>query len=209
MSAPLPAILIFFIHPPFNSGHETQNYTSNKLVKLDNAYQFSSVLLLIRVQLFATPEPQHARPPCPSPTPRVHPNSCPLSWWCHPTISSSVVPFSSCPQSFPESGSFQMSQLFASGGQVLELKLQHQSSNEPPGLISFTIDWLDLLAVQGTLKSLFQHHSSKASILWCSAFFTVQLSHPYMTTGKTIALTRRTFVGKVCLCFLICCLDWS
>ena len=70
-------------------------------------------------------------------------------------------------------------------------------SNEHPGLISFRMDWLDLLAVQGTLKSLLQHHSSKASILRCSAFFTVQLSHPYMTTGKTIALTRRTFVGKV------------
>ena len=70
-------------------------------------------------------------------------------------------------------------------------------SNEHPGLISFRMDWLDLLAVQGTLRSLLQHHSSKASILWCSAFFTVQLSHPYMTTGKTIALTRRTFVGKI------------
>ena len=70
-------------------------------------------------------------------------------------------------------------------------------SNEHPGLISFRMDWLDLLAVQGTFMSLFQHHSSKASILWCSTFFTVQLSHPYMTTGKTIALTRRTFVGKV------------
>ena len=68
-------------------------------------------------------------------------------------------------------------------------------SNEHPGLISFRVDWLDLLAVQGTLKSLLQHHSSKASILWCSAFYTVQLSHPYMTTGKTIALTRRTFVN--------------
>ena len=70
-------------------------------------------------------------------------------------------------------------------------------SNEHPGLISLRMDWLGLLAVQGTLKSLLQHHSSKASILWCSAFFIVQLSHPYMTTGKTIALTRRTFVGKV------------
>ena len=71
------------------------------------------------------------------------------------------------------------------------------SSKKHPGLISFRMDWLDLLAVQGTLNSLLQHHSSKASILWCSVFFTVQLSHPYMTTGKTIALTRRTFVGKV------------
>ena len=80
---------------------------------------------------------------------------------------------------------------------VLEFQLQHSLSNEHPGLISFRMDWLDLLAVQGTLKSLLQHHSSKASILWRSAFFTVQLSHPYMTTEKTIALTRRTFVGKV------------
>ena len=82
-------------------------------------------------------------------------------------------------------------------------------SNEHPGLTSFRMDWLDLLAVQGTLKSLLQHHISKASILRCSAFFTVQLSHPYMTTGKTIALTRRTFVGKVCFCFWICYLGWS
>ena len=79
--------------------------------------QFSSVRSLSCVQLFATPWPQHARPPCPSPTHRVYPNSCPLSPWCHPTISSSVVPFSSCSQSFPASGSFQMSQLFTSGGQ--------------------------------------------------------------------------------------------
>ena len=83
------------------------------------------------------------------------------------------------------------------------------SFNEYSVLISFTIDWLDLLAVQGTLKSFLQHHSSKASILWRSAFFIVQLSHPYMTTGKTIALSRWTFVGKVCLCFLTCCLGWS
>ena len=81
---------------------------------------------------------------------------------------------------------------------VLEFQLQHQSNiSEHSGLISFRMDWLDLLAVQGTLKSLFQHHSSKATILWCPAFFTIQLSHPYMTTGKTIALTRQTFAGKV------------
>ena len=82
-------------------------------------------------------------------------------------------------------------------------------SNGHPGLISFRMDWLDLLAVQGTLKSVLQYHSLKASILWCSAFFIVQLSHPYMTTEKAIALTRQTFVGKVSLCFLICCLGWS
>ena len=82
-------------------------------------------------------------------------------------------------------------------------------SNEHPGLISFRMDWLDLLAVQGILKSLLQCHSSKASILCCSAFFTVQLSHLYMTTRKSIALARRIFVGKYCLYFLICCLGWS
>ena len=140
---------------------------------------------------------QHARLPCSSPTPGVYSNSCLLSQWCHPTISSSVIPFSSHLQSFPASGSFQMSQLFESGGQILKFQLQHQFFQWNSGLISFRMDWLDLLAVQGTLKSLLQHHSSKASILWLSAFFIVQLSHPYMTTGKTIALTRWTFVGKV------------
>ena len=89
-----------------------------------------------------------------------------------------------------------MNQLFASGGQSIEVSA-YSPSNEHSGLISFRMDWLDLLVVQGTLKSLLQHHSSKTSILWLSAFFIVQLSHPYMTTGKTIALTRRTFVGKV------------
>ena len=136
-------------------------------------------------------ELQHTRPPCPSPTPRVHPNPCPLSRWCHPTISSSVIPFSFCPQSLPASESFQMSQFFASCGQIMEYQLQQYPTNEHPGLISFRMDWLDLLAVQGTLKSLLQHHSSKNSILH-SAFFIVQLSRPNMTTGKTIALTRWT-----------------
>ena len=86
--------------------------------------------------------------------------------------------------------------------------LSFSPSSEYSGLISFRMDWLDLLVVQGTFKSLLQHHSSKAAGLWHSAFIIVQLSHPYMTTGKTIALTRRTFVGKV-LCFLICCRGWS
>ena len=90
-----------------------------------------------------------------------------------------------------------MSQLFTSGGQSIEFQLNISPSSQHPGLISFRMDWLNLLAVQGTLKSLLQHNSSKASILRCSAFFTVQLSHPYMTIGKTIALTRQIFVGKV------------
>ena len=101
------------------------------------------------------------------------------------------------PQSLPASGSFQMSQCFTSGEEYWSFIFNISPSNEHPGLISFRMDGLDLLAVQGTLKSLLQHHSSKASILQHSPFFTVQLSHPYMTTGKTIALTTRTFVGKV------------
>ena len=141
-------------------------------------------------------ELQHTRPPCPSPTPGVYSNPCPLGWWCHPTISSSVIPFSPRLQAFPPSGSFQMSQLFASGGQSIGFSFNISPSKEHSGLISFRMDWFDLLVVQGTLKSLLQHHSSKASILQCSALFTVQLSHPYMTTGKTIALTRWTFVVK-------------
>jgi len=155
---------------------------------------------------------QYARPPCLSPTPGVYSNSCPLSWWCHPTISSSVIPFSSCPQSFPASGSFQMSQFFTSGDQNIDWSFSFSisPSNDYSGLISFRMDWLDLLVVQGTLKSLLQHHCSKASILQHSAFFIAQLSHPYMTTGKTIAFTRWTFVGKVMSLFLcVCCLGWS
>ena len=142
-------------------------------------------------------ESQHARPPCPSPALGVYSNTCPSSRWCHPTMSSSVIPFSSCPQSLPASGSFPMSQLFAWGGQSTGVSASASVLPMNPGLISFRMDWLDLLAVQETLKSLLQHHSSKPSILQHSAFFTVQLSHPYMTTRKTITLTRQTFVGKV------------
>ena len=129
---------------------------------------------------------QHARLPCPSTTPRAYSNSCPLSRWCHPNISSSVVPFSSDPQSFPASGFFPMSRLFTSGGwEYWSFSISISPSNEYSGLISFRIDWFDLLAVQGTLKSLLQHHSSKALILQCSTFFIVQLSHPYMTVSIT------------------------
>ena len=96
-----------------------------------------------------------------------------------------------------------------SSHEVAKYSFSISPSKETPGLISFRMDWLYFLTVQGTLKSLIQPHSSKASILWRSAFFTVQLSHPYMTTGKTIALTRQTFVGKISLCFWICYLGWS
>ena len=139
---------------------------------------------------------QHTRPPYPSPNPRACSNSCPLSRWWHPTISASVVPFSSLLQSFLASGSFPMSQFFTSVASW-SFSFSISLSKENSGLISFRIGWFDLLAVQGILKSLLQHHISKASILWHSAFSIVQLSHPYMTLGKTIALTRQNLVGKV------------
>ena len=140
---------------------------------------------------------QLARLPCASPTPRAHSNSCPLSQWCHPTLSS-CRPLLLPPSIFPSIRVF-------SNESVIHIRwLEYWSfsfsispSKEYSGLISLRKDWLDLLAVQGTLKSLLQHHSSKASILWLSAFFIVQLSYLFMTTGKAIALTRQTFVGKV------------
>ena len=149
-----------------------------------NVYlKFSPVTLSSVAQSCLTLQPhglQHTRPPCPSPTPGVYWNSCPLIQWCHPTLSYSVVSFSSHLQSFPASGSFQISQFFA----YWSFSFNISPCNEYSGQISFRMDWLDLLAIQGTLKSLLQHHSSKASVLWHSAFFIIQLSHPYMTTGK-------------------------
>ena len=140
---------------------------------------------------------QHARFPCPSPNPGACSNSSPLSQWCHPTISSSVIPFSSCLQSFPASGSFTVSQFFTSGGQsigvsslasVLPVNIQDRSP----------LGWTGWISLQSKgLKRLLQYHSSKALILLHAAFFMVLLSHTFMTTGKSIALTRKTFVDKV------------
>ena len=141
---------------------------------------------------------QHTRPSCQSPTPRLYSNSCPLNLWYQTTISSSVISFSSHLQSFPAQGSYQMSQFFASGGQsigvsasmsVLPMNIQDWF---PLGWTS----WISLLS-KGLSRVFLQHHSSKTSILWRSVFFIVQLLHPYVTTGKTKALTRWTFVGKV------------
>ena len=152
---------------------------------------------------------QHTRFPCPSSTPRPCSNACPSSRWCHPAISSSVIPFSSYPQSYPASGSFSNeSVLCIRWPEYWSFRFSISPSNEYSGLISFRMNWFDLLAAQGTRKSLLQHHSSKASVLLCSAFFIVQLSHPYMTTGKTVALTRWTFVGRV-MSLLFNMLSWS
>ena len=139
---------------------------------------------------------QHAWLPCPTPTLRAYSNSFPSSHWCHPTISSSDVPFSSHLQSCPASGSFPMSQFFASDGQILEFRLQHQCFQRIYRT-DFLSDGLTGYPYSPRDSQESSHHSPKASILWRSAFFIVQLSHPYVTTGKTIPLTRQTFAGKV------------
>ena len=145
---------------------------------------------------------------CPSPSSEVCPSSYLLPWWFHPAISSYDILFF-CPQSFPASVTFPMNQLFTSDDQnsgasasasVLPVNSQ--------GWSPLRIGWFDLLAVQGTLRSL-QHHSLKASILWCSAFFTVQLSQPYVTTGKTTALTIQTFLQSNVCAFQHTCLGLS
>ena len=141
--------------------------------------------------------------PCPSPPPRVYPNSCPVELVMPSNHLILCRPLLLLPSSFHSISVFSNeSALRIRWPKYWSFSFNIGPSNEYPGLISFRTDWLGLLAVQGTLKSLLQHHSSKASTFQCSAFCTVQLSYPYMTTGKTIALTRRTFVGKVMSLFL-------
>ena len=152
---------------------------------------------------------EHTRLPCPSPTSRAYSSLCPSSWWCHPTISSSVVHFSSCLQSFPASGSFPMNQFFHLVAKVLEFQLQHQSFQ---WIFRSDFLWDGLVGCPCCPRDSQESSptpSSKSSILQRSAFFMVQLSHPYMTTGKTIALTGWTFVGKVMSLLSICCWGWS
>ena len=149
---------------------------------------------------------QHARLPCPPLSPRVCSNSCLLSQWCY--LSHPLLPPSFTFNLSPHQCLFHwVYSLHIRWPKYWSFSFNISPSSEYPELISFRMDWLNFLAVQGTLKSLLQHHSSKASILWLSAFFIVQLLHPYMSTGKTIVLTRRIFVGKVMSAFLICCLD--
>ena len=139
---------------------------------------------------------QHSRLPCPSPTPRACWNSWPLTQWCHPTISSSV-PLLLPPSIFPSIRVFSSeSVLHIRWPKYWSCSFSISPFSDYSALIFFKIDWFDLLAVLGILNSLLQHHSSKASVLWGSALFMVWFSHPYMTTGKTIALTIWVFVGK-------------
>ena len=151
--------------------------------------QFSQFSSVVSNSLWPR-ESQHARPPCPSPTSGVHSKSCASSRWCHPAISSSVVPFSSCPKSLPASGSFPMSQLFAWGGQSTGVSAWTSvlPPNEHPGLVSFRMDWLDLLAV----TSIFSSTSINSSAISFLHSPTLTSIHDHW---KTIALTRQTFVG--------------
>ena len=181
-------------HPPFIPSKHYSYKGVNVCPSGISSVQFSRSVVSNSLQLH---ELQHTRPSCPSPTPGVYPNPCPLSWWCHPTISS-CHPLLLLPSIFPSIRVFSNeSALCIRWPKYWSFSCNISLSNEYSGPISFRTHWLDLLAVQGTLKSLLQHHSSKASVLWRSAFVIVQLSHPYMTTGKIIALTRWTFVDKV------------
>ena len=154
--------------------------------------------------------PQHARPPCPSPSPGVCPSSCSLHWWCRPTISSSDTFFSFCPQSFPTSGTLPVSHLFASDDPNY-WHLSISTSSEYSSLTSLKINRFDLLTVQGNFGRFLQHHRSKASILWWSAFFMVQLSKLCMTAGMTILSTWQygPLLAEWCLCFSTYCLGLS
>ena len=145
-------------------------------------------------------EPQHARPPCPSPTPGVYADSCSSSQWCHPAISSSVIPFSCCPQPLPASGSFPMNQLFAWGGQSIGVSAS--ASALPMNTQDWSpLGWTGWISLQSKgLSRVFSNTTvQKHQILWCSAFFIVQLSHPYMTIGKTIVLTRLSYLLTITL----------
>ena len=167
---------------------ETQIYLYPSMKPMPPFLHFSSVQLLSHIWLFETPWTA-------APTPGVYSNSCPLSWWCHPTILVSVLTVS-CFQLFPASGSFQMSQ-FSSGGQNIGVSASASvfPMNIQDWFPLWWTGWIFLLSRDS--QDLLQHYSSKASVFQGSAFFIVQFTYPYMTTGKTTALTRRTFVGKV------------
>ena len=180
------------------------NYCSFIISLLPDSVQFSHSVMSGSLRPHGL---QHARSPCPSPTPGVYSSSCPLSWWCHPAISS-CCPLLLPPSIFPSIRVFSNElALCIRWPKSWSFSFCISPSNEYSGLISFRIDWLDLLEVLRILKSLLQQHSSKVSILLRSAFFMVQLSHPYMTTGKTIALTIQTIFWQSNT--LICCLGLS
>ena len=186
-----------------------KNHFLMKLIRTENVWDYYASVQSHSRQTLQPHGLQHARPPCPSPTPEVYSYSCPLCQWCHPTISS-VMPFSSHLQSFPASRSFPMSQFFTSGGQSIGVSAS--ASIFPTNIqdwfpLGWT-GWISLLS-KGFSRVFSNTTVEKASILQHSTFLIVQLSHPHMTTGEKIALIRRTFVGKVMSLLFICWLGWS
>ena len=200
----LDAMTLFFFDAEFKTSFFIFSFTLIKMFFSSSSLYVDTVRRSVQfshsvMSNYLKPhELQHTRLPCPSPTTKAYSNSCPLSLWCHPTISSSVVPFSSCPQSFPAGGSFPVSQFFTSGGQSIggsasaSVPLMNIQGWSPLGWTG----WISLQS-KGFSRVLSSTHNLKASILQHSALLMVQLSHPYMTPGKTIALTIWTFVGKV------------
>ena len=175
-------------------GEGGTNWVSNIEIYTFSSVQFSHSVVYDSLRPH---ESQHTRPPCPSPTPGVHPNSCPLSWWCHPTISSSVIPFSYCCKSFPPSGSFPMSQLFTWGGHSIGV------SDSTSVLPMNTQDWSPLgwtgwisLQAKGLSRVFSNTTVQKHQFLGAQLSSQSNSHNPYMTTGKSIALTRWTFVSK-------------
>ena len=186
-----------------------QEYTMERRLSLFSKWSWENWTVQFRRSVVSDPlwphRLQHTRLPCPSPSPGACSNSMSIESVRPSTHLVLCHPLCLLPSIFPGIRVFSYeSALCIRWPKYWSFSFNISSSSEYSGLISFRMDWLVLPAVQGTLKSLLQHHSLKASILWHSAFFTVQLSHPYMTTGKTIALTRRTLVGKWYLCFWIC-----
>ena len=180
-----------------NFTHEERYYMPCLLLWQSTKLLYVFVQSLSRVQLFAIPWTAARQASCPSLSPRVCSDSCPLSQWCHPTISASVTHPLSPSLFFPSIRVFSSESAFCiRWPKYCSFSFSISPSSEYSGLISFRIDSFGLLAVQGTLKSLLQHHNLKASVLWHSAFLMVQLSHPYVTIGKTIGLTVWTFVNR-------------
>ena len=197
--------------PELHAGIEKRKL-GGKLIKFKQDLLVVSHAHSVQFSCSVVPDPlwphglQHARLPCPPPTPEVYSNSCLSHWWCRPTISPSVL----LPSIFPSITVFSNEPvLHIRWPKYWSFSFSISPSNKYRGLISFRIDWLNLLASQGSLKSLLQHNSSKVSVLQHSASFIVQLSYPYTTTGKIIALTSRPLLAEYRLCFLMCCLGWS
>ena len=203
------SILPTAIYISLQSLSKFQNFSQNKQKNSTTCIKLLLFSCQVMSESYWRHRLQRARLPCPLPSPRICPSSCPLNWWCHPTISSSVSLFFFCLQSFPASGSFPMSQLFTLGGQCIGASASVLLKSVWSWFL-LRLTGFDLLGAQGTLKSLVQHHSLKALVFsTLSSLLSAQLLHVYMTTGKSLALTIQTSVGKVMFLLLTHCLGLS